>query len=388
MKIMDYDVVVAGAGLAGLTLACSLSRVSVALVARDQPAPLPPDGGFDARVYAISPGNVAHLETLGVWQRVPETSRTPVYGMKIHGDDGSSVLAFDAYEAGVPALAWIVEDSRLQAALREVALQKPGVSLLFPAELSHFEADANAIRLEMTDGRRLDAGLLVGADGAASRIRSLAGISAQVLDYGQTAVVANFRTARPHRGIACQWFQGGPVLALLPLSGDAVSMVWSLPEAEARALLAEPPKRLEAAVTNASLGLLGELELAGTPRGFPLRRLRVHRPVSSRVALIGDAAHVVHPLAGQGMNLGLQDARGLAEILSLREPGRDPGDPALLRRYARGRAEQTLAMDRMVDGLFQMFGGSGIARALRNPGLAVADRMTMFKGMMVRQAIA
>jgi 2-octaprenylphenol hydroxylase len=387
MKIMDYDVAVAGAGLAGLALACSLTGTSVALVARDLPS-APPSDGFDARVYAISPANVVHLERLGVWQRIPATCRTPVYGMQIHGDDGRSVLGFDAYEAGVPALAWIVEDSRLQAALFEGVSSRPDVSLLIPAMLEEFEADEGGLRIRLGDGRRLDASLLVGADGAASRVRVEAGMSAIESDYGQTAVVANFHTGRPHHGMAYQWFQGGPVLALLPLPGDAVSMVWSLPQAQAQALLEAPRARFEASVLNASLGVLGSLDLAGAPRGFPLRRLRVPQPVSHRVALIGDAAHVVHPLAGQGMNLGLQDARTLADVLSRREPGRDPGDGALLRRYARARAEDVRAMDRVVDGLFRLFGGAGIARALRNPGLAIADRMPMLKGLMVRRAMS
>ena len=388
MKIMDYDVVVAGAGLAGLACACSLTRASVALVAREFPPALPADGAFDARVYAISPGNVAHLERLGVWQRLPEAARAPVYGMRVHGDDGRSVLDFDAYEAGVSALAWIVEDSRLQAALFEIASARPEVSMHIPAELDRVEADAAGVNIALGDGHRLGAKLLVGADGAGSRVRDQAGMSVTESDYGQMGVVANFRIARPHRVVAYQWFQGGPVLALLPLPGDAVSMVWSLPEAEARALLAQPGERVEEAVFNATFGALGRLELIGTPRGFPLRRLRVPHPVSMRVALVGDAAHVVHPLAGQGMNLGLQDVRSLAEILSRRESGRDPGDGALLRRYARTRAEDTLAMDAMVDGLFRLFGGSGIARALRNPVLAIANRMPMFKSLMVRQAMS
>jgi ubiquinone biosynthesis UbiH/UbiF/VisC/COQ6 family hydroxylase len=244
----------------------------------------------------------------------------------------------------------------------------------------------------LEDGRKFTAQLVVGADGARSLVRTQAGIAVQERAYGQRAVVANFACGRPHRNVAFQWFQGGAnggaVLALLPLPGDHVSMVWSTTDAEAARLLALSPAALAREVALASRESLGELALVTPQRGFTLQRLSADRLVAPRVALAGDAAHVIHPLAGQGANLGLQDARVLAAVLKEREPGRDPGDLRLLRRYERARAEDILAMRATVHGLFRLFGatGSGISR-LRNAGLNLADRIPVLKNLLMRHAM-
>jgi ubiquinone biosynthesis UbiH/UbiF/VisC/COQ6 family hydroxylase len=200
--------------------------------------------------------------------------------------------------------------------------------------------------------------------------------------------VANFMCEKPHANTAFQWFQGGPVLALLPLPRGQVSMVWSLPSAQAARLVALAPGALCREVESMSRGMLGALELAAPQKSYSLRRLSARRLVAPRVALAGDAGHVVHPLAGQGLNLGLQDARTLAGVLVEREPMRDPGDIGLLRRYERSRAEPILAMDTMIDGLFRLFGAEGnFAGRLRNTGLNLADRIPVLKNMLVRQAM-
>jgi len=193
-------------------------------------------------------------------------------------------------------------------------------------------------------------------------------------------VVANFRCEKPHRNVAYQWFQQGAVLALLPLPGDHVSMVWSTSGAPGEDLCRE--------VERATNGVLGQLSLVAPPRSYPLRRLSAERMVAPRVALAGDAAHVIHPLAGQGLNLGLQDARELAAVLESRGPRRDPGDLRLLRRYARARAEPILAMDTMVDSLFRLFSAeSAVAANLRNTGLNLTNRLPVLKNMLMRQAL-
>jgi len=368
---------VVGGGPVGAAIARAVPGLSVALVAHQRPAPAP-GHAFDARVYALTPGNAAFLRELGAWQSIAPERLTPVQGMRIYGD-GASMLEFDAYDAGVPELAWIVEDALLQDALwRDLEVD------VLTAQCHALALEEDRAVLTLDGGRALEAKLVIGADGANSFVRERAGIAVRGRDYGQRAVVANFRCARPHRNVAYQWFQRGAVLALLPLPADHVSMVWSRPAGEAHA----DGKALCAAVERASGAALGELELVTPPRSYPLQRLKAERLVAPRVALAGDAGHVIHPLAGQGLNLGLQDARALAAVLGSREPLRDPGDLGLLRRYERSRAEPILAMDTMVDSLFRLFAAEGeLAVRLRNAGLNLADRLPVVKNMLMRQAM-
>jgi ubiquinone biosynthesis UbiH/UbiF/VisC/COQ6 family hydroxylase len=230
---------------------------------------------------------------------------------------------------------------------------------------------------------------VVGADGANSFVRRAAGIAATESDYGQSAVVANFRCEKPHRNTAYQWFQGGGVLALLPLPGEHVSMVWSLPTHDAERVRALRGEALAHEVERASKAALGTLRPVSEARSIALRRLRAARLVAPRLALAGDAGHVIHPLAGQGLNLGLQDARVLAQVINEREPGRDPGDERLLRRYERQRAEPILAMDAVVSGLFALYNAkSGWVGRLRNAGLNLTDRLPVLKNILMRQAMS
>jgi ubiquinone biosynthesis UbiH/UbiF/VisC/COQ6 family hydroxylase len=387
---MDVDLAIVGAGLTGAALARAVRGLQVALVAPERPAPAAArQQGFDARVYAITPGNAAFLSELKVWQGMPPERVTAVRTMRVFGDDGASAIEFDAYRAGVGELAWIVEDGLLQDALWRALDARDDLAVLAPAQCARLEIGPQRARLALKDGRELRARLVVGADGARSLVREQAGIAAADSAYAQSAVVANFACERAHRNTAYQWFQGGRVLALLPLPGAHVSMVWSVDEAQATRLLALEPAALCREVAAASGHALGELGLVTAPRAFALRRLAAQRMVAPRVALAGDAAHVVHPLAGQGANLGLHDARELAAVLARREPMRDPGDLGLLRRYARARAGDVLAMDAAVHGLFSLFGAkAGPLARLRNAGLNLADRLPVIKNLLIRQATA
>lgn len=378
---MKHDLLVVGGGPVGASFARAARGLSVALVAaeRGEAAMAEP---IDARVYALTPGNAAFLGEIGAWDAIAPERRVPVHAMRIFGDDAASRLEFDAYGAGVPELAWIVEHSRLQQALvRELPMQAgQGAMLALGRE---------GARLRLQDGSEISASLVVGADGANSLVRAQAGIPARQRDYGQSAVVANFRCGKPHANVAWQWFQRGAVLALLPLPGDHVSMVWSLPAGEAARVSALAAEALSGEVARAAHGMLGELERVTPARSYPLRRLSAERLVAPRVALAGDAGHVIHPLAGQGLNLGLQDARALAAVLCEREPGRDPGDLRLLRRYERRRAEPILAMDTMVDTLFRLFGAeSELAARARNTGLNLTERLPVLKNMLMRYAMS
>jgi ubiquinone biosynthesis UbiH/UbiF/VisC/COQ6 family hydroxylase len=382
---MNVDVAIVGAGLVGTSLAIALEQrgLDVALVA-PEPPPLPA-AAWDARIYAISASSVAFLESLGAWQAIDPARLQPVTRMAISGDRPAAALAFSAYESGVARLATIAESGRIAYALwSRLGARVRAVH----ARCAALEVQADAARLALEDGAMIDAKLVVGADGAHSWLRGAAGLAAQVHEYGQLGVVANFECERDHGGTAFQWFRGDGVLAYLPLPGRRVSMVWSTPEAHARELMALPAETLEARAAAAGEARLGRLRLLAPAQGYPLRRIEAERLVAPRVALVGDAAHVVHPLAGQGVNLGFGDAAALAATLAEREPVRDCGDLAVLRRYARSRAEAILAMRTVTDGLVRLFGARSAAAAeLRNRGLNLTDRLPVLKNLLVRHAL-
>jgi ubiquinone biosynthesis UbiH/UbiF/VisC/COQ6 family hydroxylase len=386
---MNVEIAIVGGALVGATLARALRGSSVALLAQERRISGPVPAPFDSRVYAISPANAAFLATLGAWQKIPADRITPVHAMRVYGDDGQSKIEFDAYSAGASELAWIVEDGLLQDALWGVLDGQEQLELVAPGACERLEAGSDGATVILRDGRRIEARLVVGADGARSLVRAQAGIASRERVYGQSAVVANFACERPHGNVALQWFQGGPVLALLPLPGGHVSMVWSTADAHAAQLLALDGSALAREVAVASGHALGELSLLASARSLSLRSLTAARSVAPRVALAGDAAHVVHPLAGQGANLGFQDARVLAEVLRAREPFRDPGDLRLLRRYERARAEAILAMRSAIHGLFLLFGAEErVFGPLRNAGLNLVDHLPVLKNVLMRHAMS
>jgi ubiquinone biosynthesis UbiH/UbiF/VisC/COQ6 family hydroxylase len=385
-----FDVVIAGAGLPGLALAPALARTGLRVALADRApiaAPESPPEGWDARIYAISPGSAAFLARTGAWQALPGERMTAVESMRIEGD-GHGVLHFSAYDVGERALAWIVEERALRAALLP-AVHGAGVALYGGVPFQGLAWSPEAATLTLADGQALEARLLVAADGVRSWIRAAAGLLAVPKPYGQTAVVANFSCERAHHGCARQWFRAdGGVLAWLPLPERRISMVWSAPDPMAAELLAEPVEALAQRVAAAGDDVLGPLTPLGPAAGFPLLYLRLPTSVAHRLALVGDAAHGIHPLAGQGVNLGFGDADTLADVLRERGPVDDPGAPVLLTRYARRRAGPVMAMQAVTDGLAQLFGTSRPwLRLLRNAGLSAVDRLPLVKRVLAQPAL-
>jgi 2-octaprenylphenol hydroxylase len=387
---MDFDVVVVGSGLVGASLALALktARLKLAVVESQPPRPFAGTAAWDGRVYAISAGSAAFLERCGVWRELDMARVSQVEAMRIFGDDDRSELDFSAYDAGLRELAFIVENRELQRVLWDALKRAQHVEVIAPAVCKSLTPAVEAAQLELDDGRTLHPRLLVGADGADSWVRAQAAIEVETRGYHQTAVVANFATAKPHRGTAYQWFRRDGILALLPLPGAQVSMVWSTAEEHAARLLELARDNLAAQVAAASRHMVGDLELITPAAAFPLRLRRVRQLVRPRLALVGDAAHNVHPLAGQGVNLGFRDARQLAQVLMERGTQTDCGDHTLLRRYERARREDIVAMQFATDSLQRLFNNEiHWLASLRNFGLRLTNRQAQLKNLLVQHAV-
>lgn len=386
----EFDILVIGGGLVGAACALALegSGLRLALVEAAPPPAAPQGDDWDSRIYAISPGNAAFLTRLGAWQGMDATRVTAIEAMQVQGDDAASLLEFSAYEAAVPALGYLLESRQLQAALWQRLQQAQAVQLFSGIRCARLEWLADVAQLTLQDGRQLHARLVIGADGGQSWTRVQAGMNVSSSDYRQLGVVANFACERPHNGAARQWFRPDGVLAWLPLPGQRMSMVWSTPVAHAQELLALPPEALAEKVAAAGGRALGELITITPAAGFPLRLQNAERMIAPRLALAGDAAHLVHPLAGQGVNLGFHDAACLAEVLAARGQQQDVGDYALLRRYERARKADIMAMQALTDSLHALFSSElpGVA-ALRNWGMRLTNRQQWLKQRLMAHAM-
>ncbi len=383
--MQHFDLIIVGGGLAGASLALALrdTRLRIALV--ENRPPRTPDG-WDARIYAISPANVAFLEALGSWKHLDPSRMAPIRRMQVFGDAGGR-LEFSAFETGVPELAWILESSLMACEFWESAKRQANLTLFCPAAPAALEFRHDAAVLRLTDGTTLAARLLVAADGRDSWTRQAAGLAAINTPYGEKGLVANFATAKAHRDTAYQWFRDDGVLAYLPLPGNRISIVWSTPDEHADALCALPPTDLCERVAAAADGMLGKLELLTPAAAFPLRLMRVPQTVAPRLALIGDAAHGIHPLSGHGINLGFQDAKELAALLAATPPWQDVGDLRLLQRYQRARREETLLLQQATDGLRRLFATGSAFRPLRNFGLNLTNGLPFIKNALARYAL-
>jgi 2-polyprenyl-6-methoxyphenol hydroxylase-like FAD-dependent oxidoreductase len=365
-----FDVRILGSGIVSRALALTLARQGLRVALQARP-PRAATATPDVRAYALNPASVALLTGLRAWDTLPPDARTAVQDMQVAGDAPGARIDFSAWTQSLPALAWIVDAAALEAVLDTAADYNPRITL------SH-EPPAAA--------------LTVVAEGQASALREQLGVRFERHSYGQRAIAARLVAERPHAGVARQWFRSPDILALLPFdrprSGSSYGLVWSLPDAEAERLLALAAPAFEAALNDATGGAAGRLSLASERAAWPLAVGHASQVSGPGWALIGDAAHVVHPLAGQGLNLGLADVAALAEVLARREAWRPLGDADLLRRYARRRAPGTWAMSQATDGLWQLFAGQQpLLRELRNRGLGLVNHIGPVKRWLVAQAL-
>ncbi|MCM0034380.1 MAG: FAD-dependent monooxygenase [Burkholderiaceae bacterium] len=386
---MKTPIVVCGTGIVGLATALGFARrgEKVTLLGPKRSFEATHPETFHARVYAISPASQRFLAGLGVWDLMDARRLTPVEAMEIHGD-GDGLLNLNAWQTAQNELAWIVEALEIERVLTQ-AVQMFGVPWI-PETFGSYAPG----RLTTAQGTVLEAELFVAADGAQSALRAAAGVPVTVRPYGATGLVAHFNSALPHQGTALQWFTSEGVLALLPMpttaQGPQVSMVWSAKDTLAREVLAmsasEQGQFLNNRLAWMTASRLGKLTMRGALQGFPLS-LNQSPMVTDGLVLAGDAAHRVHPLAGQGLNLGLGDVEALVDTIAGRESFLRPGDAMLLRRYRRARAEPVLAIRLVTDGLCRLFEAPQAPVAwLRNAGLNIVEQLPFVKRYLIAGA--
>lgn len=387
----DFDVLIIGGGMVGATLACALGEAGmrVGVVEAHAPGLAWPAEGDVLRVSAITHASQRIFQSLQAWEQMQARCVSPFLEMRVWDAAGSGDIHFDSADIAEPYLGHIIENRVVQAALWERLQTLDAVELLCPATVDGFTrmADSTGVRLE--DGRELSCRLLVGADGAASRVRALAGIAMRGWDYDQQGLVATVTTQYPHQQTAWQRFLPEGPLAFLPLADGRCSIVWSCTPATAERLLALDDAAFCRALGEAFEYRLGEIQAVGPRAAFPLRLRHAERYVAEGLALVGDAAHNIHPLAGQGVNLGLLDAAALAEVLiEARAHGRALGSLSVLRGYERWRKGHNMAMSLVMDGFKRLFGSRvPPLRWLRNLGMSVADRALPVKARLTRQAM-
>ena len=401
-QIRTVDVVVVGGGITGKACALGLAQLGLQTIeiAPDlgQNVASPQGTQWGQRIYAFSPSTQKLLAHLHIWDAIDHSRLQAVRDMRIYGDRGekSDHLHLSAFEAGTPQLAWIGEANLIEHTIDQASRFQNKLERINDV-VERMQVDADGSTLHLKNGGGIRAQLVIAADGANSPIRNQLGISASEESYSQSAVVANWLCDYPHLETAFQWFlPGGDIVAMLPLPGKQVSMVWSTsPEHAADLLKLDQVQWLDqfSSIANGAIAKqLGELTLNSVPAAFPLRKIRAKRFIgpdsSPKVILIGDAAHVMHPLAGQGLNLGLRDVAVLLNILGKRESFRSPSDLVLLRRYERQRQGDTSALLWVTDKLKKLFSASSSTeRQLRNWGLGLVNKSHFIKQRLIERAL-
>ncbi len=387
-----FDIAIVGAGMVGATVAAALRNtpLRVALLEAQSPEPYPSKpADYSVRVSAITCGSARILQEVGAWEGIVARRVSPFREMHVWDATGNGVIHFDSAEIGEPLLGYIIENRLIQTMLLREVQRADNVTWICPGVLHGMEIQAEAARLELDEGQRITARLVVGADGSDSRVRTFAGLQTRGWPYEQKAVVANVTTSGSHEETAWQRFMPDGPLAFLPLADGRSSIVWSTRPEDADALLALDEQEFLGALQKAFGDALGRMEAAGPRAAFALRMLHAEHYVARRVALVGDAAHTIHPLAGQGVNLGLADAAVLAQALAEGTARSvDPGSLKPLRRYERWRKGENLAMLGVMDGFKRLFGSRApVVRLVRNLGLNVTNAAVPVKHALMRRAM-
>ncbi len=405
----DFDIAIVGGGMVGASLACALAetglRVGLFDQARFDPDKLPcnsPEPLFDPRVSAIAPSSQRFLSDLGAWEATETVRVSPYTDMIVWDADGTGSIHFSAADIHEKCLGHIVENSAIVLGLYQRLRQHANISLLSPVTVDSFERQAEApfgsVRISTSDGNTYVATLLIGADGPQSRIRQLANFQTREWDYHHQAIVTTVRTEKPHQATALQRFMETGPLAFLPLRETAApeggqqhycSIVWSNVTGRAEALLELDDQHFAASLADAIEHRLGDIEWVDRRHSFPLRQRHAVDYVQPNIALVGDAAHTIHPLAGQGVNLGFMDARTLSdEIHSALQRNRPLSEFAILRRYQRARKSHNLGMMATMEGFKRLFAEDALpVRWLRNTGMSGLDRLGFVKHRLMRQAM-
>jgi 2-octaprenyl-3-methyl-6-methoxy-1,4-benzoquinol hydroxylase/2-octaprenylphenol hydroxylase len=383
------DAVVAGGGMAGAAAALALAQAgfAVALLDRQRPPAWSPTAPADLRVVALAPSSAQLLDRLGVWSAIAAARVSPYRAMRVWDAASGAEFGFDAALLDRNELGWIVESNLVQASLWE-ALAAAGVECRAPVAVGAPVQESGRVRIPLDDGSALTARLLIAADGRDSPLRAAAGIVSRGRDYGQRAVVAHLDVERPHGNAAWQRFLPGGPLALLPLADGRVSLVWSLPDAEATAVLALGDADFCAAAGVGSDFRLGRVLATSARAAFALRLGVAQSFAATRLVLLGDAAHAVHPLAGQGINLGLRDVAELVAVLSAaRDAGADIGADSVLRRYARRRRSADTIDAHAFDAIARAFAIDAVPwAAMRGFGMRTLDRLPALKRLLAAHA--